>query len=146
MCQEGLTQRTLLKVDEVLLEMLRAGRADDDGVTKLTLEKAVMRDPAKRDLSERQTVLVAHRLHDIDGLEVRVVPVPVGGQQLEQWKSHSDEPLAVRLALLSVCVEALARSIARGGVLSSEEPSGNWMQIASARRFVTKVAERTYER
>lgn len=92
---DRLTQISLLQVDEVLsytstiwkdsrgtkhshlLNVLQGRSADDHRVTMLALEQAVMRDPAERDLRHRQLVLLGDRLDRREGLEVRLVPVPV---------------------------------------------------------------------
>ena len=78
--------------------MLRARRPDQHRVPILALEQAVVRDPAKRDLREREAVLLRDGLDLGERVEVRRVPVP----------------LTVRLALVRVRVEA--GSGVRGGV------------------------------
>ena len=78
--------------------MLHARRPDEHRVPILALEQAVVRDPAERDLGEREAVLLRDGLDLGERVEVRRVPVP----------------LAVRLALVRVRVEAGAG--VRGGV------------------------------
>ena len=78
--------------------MLHARRPDEHRVPILALEQAVVRDPAERDLGEREAVLLRDGLDLGECVEVRRVPVP----------------LAVRLARVRVRVEAGAG--VRGGV------------------------------
>ena len=94
--------------------MLHAGGPDEHRVPILALEQAVVRDPAERDLREREAVLLRDGLDLGERVEVRRVPVP----------------LAVRLALVRVRVEAGAG--VRGGVrvferavAAGEEPSAD---------------------
>lgn len=56
--------------------MLEARRADDDGVAVLTLQLAVVGDPAQCGFSERQVVLGRDGFDGGKGLEVMLVPVP----------------------------------------------------------------------
>lgn len=55
--------------------MLCAGRTDDDGVAILLLQLTVVRQPAERDLSEREAVLLGDFFDLAKGLEVGLVPV-----------------------------------------------------------------------
>lgn len=95
-----LTERALLEVDQVLrdtnspfsqpswhsipsdrarnthlLDVLDAGCADQDGVAVLGAQERVVRDPAERDLGEREAVLLGDLLDRREGLEVRLLPV-----------------------------------------------------------------------
>ena len=57
--------------------MLNTRRTDKDGISVLPLHQAVVRDPAERDLCERQAVLLHDRLKRRQRLEVGLVPVAV---------------------------------------------------------------------
>ena len=70
------TQRALLEVDEVLLDVRQRRRADDDRVPELALHEAVVRDPAQGDLSQRELVLLRGSLDLGERSEVVIVPVP----------------------------------------------------------------------
>ena len=56
--------------------MLNTRRADEDCVPVLALHQAMVRDPAERNLSERQVVLLGNLLDLGKGTEVRLVPIP----------------------------------------------------------------------
>ena len=96
----GLTQRPFLQINHILvispggerpphrvrteahthlLDVVEAGRADNDRVAVLALHEAVVRDPAERDLRHRQAVRLRDLLYRGERVEVRLVPVS-GGQ------------------------------------------------------------------
>ena len=59
-----------------LLDMVQAGRADDDRIAVLALHQAVVRDPAERDLRHRQVVRLRNLLDGRERVEIGLVPVP----------------------------------------------------------------------
>ena len=66
---------TFLTVFKAYNDVLQARGPDDDRIAMLALEQAVVRDPAERDLCERQAVLLHDRLERRQRLEVGLVPV-----------------------------------------------------------------------
>lgn len=73
--ERTLTQRALLQIYQILLDMLRARRPDQHRVPVLALQQAVVRDPAERDLRHRQVVLLRYGLDRGQRAEVGLVPV-----------------------------------------------------------------------
>ena len=71
----ALTQWSFLEIEQVLLDMLGAGRADDDGVPMFLLHQAVVRDPAQGNLRKGELMLLRDRLDEVERLEVRFIPV-----------------------------------------------------------------------
>lgn len=59
-----------------LFDMLGARCADEHRVAVLPLHEAVVRNPAERDLRQREPVLLRDLLDGGECLEVRLVPVP----------------------------------------------------------------------
>ena len=84
-----LTQGALLKVNEVLLNVLRARRPDEDCVSVLALHQTVVRDPAERDLRHRQVVLLRDGLDLGQRVEVGLVPVARAVELRKPCISHS---------------------------------------------------------
>ena len=55
--------------------MFRARGTDDDRIAVLATHQAVVRHPAQGHFGQRQVILVADRLEQVDSFEVRVIPV-----------------------------------------------------------------------
>ena len=72
-----------------LLDVIQAGRADDDRVAVLALHQAVVRDPAERDLRHRQVVLLRDGLDLGQRVEVGLVPVARAVELRKSCISHS---------------------------------------------------------
>ena len=148
---KGLTQRPLFQIDEVLLNMILARRADEDRVSVRTFQQTVVRDPAQRDLSHGQPVLICHSADRLERFEVRLVPIPVaivldikpghnwvfadaqlriGGRR--PMRQHFEElgkaMLYSHLSLSSVGVKACTffDLVLDGGVSACEEASAHW--------------------
>lgn len=68
-----LGKRSLLEVDEVLLEVRVARRADEDVVALLAAHERVVRDPAEGDLGEGELVSVGDGLDHLERLKVLVL-------------------------------------------------------------------------
>lgn len=73
-----LTQGTLLKINQILLNMLRTRRPDDNRIAELLLHLAVVRHPPQRDLCEREVVFLRDGLDFSEGFEVWLVPITSG--------------------------------------------------------------------
>ena len=110
--------------------MIQARRADEDRVAVRTLQQAVVRDPAERDLREGEPVLLRDDLDLRERIEIRLVPVPD----------------AVRLSLHRVRVKAracLAR-VLQGPIAPREEPTADCSSRALPQLtpFTTRARER----
>ena len=122
-----LRQRTLVQSCQILLKVLRATRANNDGITLLSLQLCVMRQPPKCTFRLRQPVLLCYRTDDVQCVKVEVVPIAA----------------TVQLALHSVRVEsATLFDILRVAVITvRQEAAGKWGKIIQRHAVVAETRE-----
>lgn len=71
----ALTQRSFLEVQQILLDVLHAGSANQYRVSVLALHHAVVGEPAERNFGESQTMLLCDGLDLGESVKVGLVPV-----------------------------------------------------------------------